>query len=318
MKTITKYTLATLFGGVASSVSATVPPDVWGSAVFLTSRNCNGVAAADNCLGATNPNPRIVQSVRDGGAGVGASAALSPTAGGFEKASVTYGDLDLPVIKAYAQAGVDNRNNTNSIGYQSFVYTGAAATAFALTATLDFTSSGAPVAAAIPQGGSVPEIAGEGYVFVSVGLLDPASVVGLVTATDIINFGFGSQCGDAGVIGRAQFRFASAAAGAGGGMLTLSTGCDGNPIMLTPGQQVLAFLLQQTPTNRGGFVDATHTLTLGLGDTLTAEQKNVLVASLISARSAVPEPASWAMLISGFGLAGMALRRRRTLVAARA
>jgi hypothetical protein len=31
---------------------------------------------------------------------------------------------------------------------------------------------------------------------------------------------------------------------------------------------------------------------------------------------AVPEPASWAMLIAGFGLVGAAARRRRTVVAA--
>jgi hypothetical protein len=30
----------------------------------------------------------------------------------------------------------------------------------------------------------------------------------------------------------------------------------------------------------------------------------------------VPEPASWALMIGGFGLAGAALRRRRSLVAA--
>ncbi len=315
MKIITKFTVATLVGGAASAVSATAPPDIFGAAVYLTSRNCNGVAAGDNCLGATNPNIRIVQSVRDGGAGVGASTSLSPTAGGYEKSTVSYGALDLPVIRAYAQAGADNRNNTNSYGYQSFVYTGAAATAFALTATLDFTSSGAPVAAATPMDVAAPEVAGEGFTYVSIGLLDPSAVTGLVTATDIINFGFSNACGDPGVIGRVDFRFASPAAGAGGGMLTLSTGCDGNPIMLTPGQEILAFLLQQTPTNRGGFVDATHTLTLGLGNDLSAAQKTALLDGLISARSAVPEPASWAMLITGFALAGTAMRRRRAVAA---
>jgi hypothetical protein len=30
----------------------------------------------------------------------------------------------------------------------------------------------------------------------------------------------------------------------------------------------------------------------------------------------VPEPATWAMLIAGFGLVGSAMRRRRTAVAA--
>ena len=34
------------------------------------------------------------------------------------------------------------------------------------------------------------------------------------------------------------------------------------------------------------------------------------------ATGAVPEPASWAMMIAGFGLAGAAMRRRRSLVAA--
>ncbi len=36
----------------------------------------------------------------------------------------------------------------------------------------------------------------------------------------------------------------------------------------------------------------------------------------ISATGAVPEPASWAMLIAGFGLTGAAMRRRRSAVAA--
>jgi len=36
----------------------------------------------------------------------------------------------------------------------------------------------------------------------------------------------------------------------------------------------------------------------------------------LQANGGVPEPASWALMISGFGLAGAALRRRRTLAAA--
>jgi hypothetical protein len=38
--------------------------------------------------------------------------------------------------------------------------------------------------------------------------------------------------------------------------------------------------------------------------------------TLVRGGSAVPEPATWAMMISGFGMAGVALRRRRTAVAA--
>jgi len=38
--------------------------------------------------------------------------------------------------------------------------------------------------------------------------------------------------------------------------------------------------------------------------------------TLADGDSAVPEPAAWAMMIAGFGLAGVALRRRRSLAAA--
>ena len=38
--------------------------------------------------------------------------------------------------------------------------------------------------------------------------------------------------------------------------------------------------------------------------------------TLVRGVSAVPEPATWAMMISGFGMAGVALRRRRTVSAA--
>ena len=42
----------------------------------------------------------------------------------------------------------------------------------------------------------------------------------------------------------------------------------------------------------------------------------IVVNAIGGTGAAVPEPASWALMISGFGLAGAALRRRRTVVAA--
>ena len=41
-----------------------------------------------------------------------------------------------------------------------------------------------------------------------------------------------------------------------------------------------------------------------------------VVGATIAAVAGVPEPASWALMISGFGMAGAALRRRRAMVAA--
>jgi len=50
--------------------------------------------------------------------------------------------------------------------------------------------------------------------------------------------------------------------------------------------------------------------------TLTSSQNSFEIDNL--AVSYVPEPATWAMLIAGFGLVGMAARRRRTIVSATA
>lgn len=51
-------------------------------------------------------------------------------------------------------------------------------------------------------------------------------------------------------------------------------------------------------------------------EALTASQLPVHVHSLPDVAGGVPEPATWAMLVMGFGLAGGAMRRRRTAVAA--
>lgn len=45
-------------------------------------------------------------------------------------------------------------------------------------------------------------------------------------------------------------------------------------------------------------------------------QSNLYSDNLTFTTNAVPEPASWAMLMTGFGLAGAALRRRRAALAA--
>ena len=224
------------------------------------------------------------------------------------------------------EAGLDNRNNTDSYGYgygygygyQSFVYTGPDSL-FALTATLDFTSSASPVAASMPQGNEIPEIAGEGSVFVRIGLMDTSAVAGLVSAMDILNYGFTSGCGTAGIYCVASYDFATAAGGAGGGSLTLDRGCDGAAFTLTSGTEFVVFIFEQTPTNRGGFVDASHTLRLGLADSLTADQQATLIGGLVSAQSAAPEPATWALTILGFGGVGAVLRsarRKRAAIAA--
>ncbi len=49
--------------------------------------------------------------------------------------------------------------------------------------------------------------------------------------------------------------------------------------------------------------------------TNSADQKGPLLDNVVVSTGAVPEPATWAMMIAGFGLVGSALRRRKTAVA---
>ena len=64
-------------------------------------------------------------------------------------------------------------------------------------------------------------------------------------------------------------------------------------------------------TSFTGAAWATGTLRLYYWDTFTADNTGSVAADI----SLVPEPAAWAVMIAGFGLAGAALRRRRTVPA---
>ena len=81
-----------------------------------------------------------------------------------------------------------------------------------------------------------------------------------------------------------------------GGVFTLNYGSGGSGILtvqLTDALFNKGIFWGTTPGEKhGGYVDATFTLT----------------------QSAVPEPATWAMMITGFGLVGAAMRRRQRAV----
>jgi hypothetical protein len=60
-------------------------------------------------------------------------------------------------------------------------------------------------------------------------------------------------------------------------------------------------------------------LTVGFTQTgaiVTGQTPPAISGSFTFASTAVPEPASWAMLVMGFGLVGVATRRRKVVVAA--
>ena len=301
---------------IATPVAATAvaPPDVFGSATWLTARNCNGLASTVDCQAQPPGGYNLVESVRAGGAGLSTNATFHPAAGGSASSVITYGALGLPEIHATAFAGADNRINSNSVAYESFTYTGAAGTPFALTASLDFTSSGAPTYIANGKKAGAGEFGGEGFAYFQLALWSPSKVAGLVTAKDITDSVFAENCDISGVFGVVNGSFATNSAGPGGGSVTLATGCDGNPLVLNPGDQFLVVALIQTPANRGGYLDASHTFKVELAPTLSPEAIAALTAGIVSA-AAVPEPSVWAQMIAGFALAGLAMRRRKAVAA---
>jgi PEP-CTERM motif len=61
-------------------------------------------------------------------------------------------------------------------------------------------------------------------------------------------------------------------------------------------------------SNGGGAPSGTYYFRL-----TTADGENMLVTSMTAVQGAVPEPASWALMLGGFGLIGAAMRRRQSV-----
>jgi hypothetical protein len=92
-----------------------------------------------------------------------------------------------------------------------------------------------------------------------------------------------------------------------------------NGVQIGQDDQATVFSNFQSPTAFGatsGFVAGKNILTFTVTD--TGPPSALLVSDLTGTANAVPEPASWAMMLVGFGGLGVAMRRRRTTRAATA
>lgn len=294
----------------------------FGSAAFQSARYCrdgvNGggnILAADiDCFSPANPDLRRKDTRIPGGEGVTIDTTSNMTIGGKLVSKVSFGELDLPVVKSGAWADEDTRVASSIITYMGFTFGGTEATPYALDAVIDWTGSGAPrkiadIAAGVPPPGG--EYGGEGDGGFTLVLMDAAFVPVFPDAQSITNFSFYQGCGFAGVLGINAVDMRTATAGYAEAGFTLDTACGGGQLMLEPGKDYVLFTFMQTVANRGGFLDATNTIRVKLSETLPEEVKTALRENVVTARSLVPEPATWAMMIAGFGLVGAAVRRER-------
>ncbi len=299
---------------LAAGHAAAAP--TYGAVSKSTYRDCSGAAAGAACDGQTI-DQRIVSQVTSGGAHSTASSDLTllgqpatevagnvPNDGSFARGSVGFGALDLPVIhgSTFSAPGSQDRMNTNSMGYQSYVYDGPDGTPFSLTGDLHIDDSSASSGDGTLPGGSIYNV--------YVAIWAPSFVSTLSSADDIFNNAFLAQCGTAGVL--AVGMMSGPLSGGSADYSVTTTSCSGGPLTLTAGEEVLAVSGLQLPVNRGGFADASHTFTTTLGDDLSVTDKATLTANLVSGRSAlgVPEPSTWALMLGGVFWAGAVLRRR--------
>lgn len=272
----------------------------WGGQTLQTFRDCSAIPLANGCT----PLPGRF-AVTTGGAGQTVNTGPY-TRGllGTSSASASFaGPLLLPTVFANDVATVNGRNGVVSVAVQTYDWTGAAGTAFPLTAFLSYV-----VTAANNTGGNIDAVSNSATINgFSVLIFDPS----IMTPASLLNGFFASStydCSTAGVIGNSAY-FGDGLAGAGATRtvsLDVSTGCSGSPITLAAGQKIgVALTLGVLANREGALTDAVATMDIAGSNSLKAQ----LLAGL-SAASGVPEPTSWAMMLFGFGFVGAALRRR--------
>ena len=313
---------AAVLAGTAFAAPASA--QIVGSASRATLRSCASVTGTEVCDG-TGPGQAIVNNAWGGGVGVAGwnNLTVGPN---FAWSNVAFdAAYELPTIRASTYAPGNVRTNINVFAFQSYTWTGAVGGDFSITGNLHIVDSSASIADGPDPDGAGPLTGVLGGAFPNgaiysayAAIWDPSVIAGLTTAEQLFNGLFYAGCDTAGVLGQGL-----SSGSLFGGEATYSattSACSPGSLFLTPGQEVLVVVGLQLPVNRGGFADSSATFVTTLGDDLTPEQVAVVQESIVSAVSEgapvtlaaqVPEPASWAMLIAGFGLTGAAMRRRR-------
>ena len=329
---------AAAFGLAAAGFSTGASAQAaFGSAAENTYRDCGAIAANVACDG-SGAGQQIIAAPITGGVSSTSNTTLTlsgqsitkpngtvvtaPNDGSFANSTVTFGGLDLPVISGETHAFGNERMNVNAFGYQTYTYTGAADSPFSITGNLHIDAASGPNG--FPDDNSDPAnphlsgvfaggAVGTGYV----GIWDTSILSSFTDAQSIFDNLFLAQCDVANPHVLAVGMINQTVTGPTSISATTSACAGGGDLILHPGDTILVVAGIQLPVNRGGFVDATHTFTTALGADLAPEVTTNLQASLDSGKSilGVPEPATWAMMLTGFFGLGAALRRRRVALA---
>jgi hypothetical protein len=286
---------------------------LFGASAIITDRGC---APADTSCGG---NAKLTPNKLYGGFGQGLSTSTVALPGSASaSADVSFGASYLPTVRLGSWSGAQTRTGASTTTYRAFTYTGDQAIDFAILGQLHYFNSGDPTA---------NEDAGDGIMNVAFSLWRVSDIAGVwgpgATANDIIsnsNIGF-ADCGG-GAIAVGGYNSVGDVAGEHTATLGMSQSCAGGAILMNPGDSFVVVASLQAISNRGGFTDATGTFVVQYDDVHTLIDATGQSAGAgflertVTEGASIPEPASWAMLITGFLGAGAALRRRRSSLAA--
>ena len=325
----TMFKAAFLAGAVTAGVGNVQAQNVthdFGSAVYQTLRNCGGTAATPcngqgqaiierSTVGGGNVEVNTTFNANPNGPGAGSSAFASVNS------ATAYG---LPEIKASVNAVGNVRLGSNIFSFQTYTYQGDAEFDLLLSANFHIVDSSSDGMAGVGPGGTIASAgltvwnADDFFTYA-----DPfytGTPGGFSSPNAFVNqpYLFGTySCGDFtpenGVPrGPRAASYVSTPLGGGEANIGISqTNCEEQTLTLYKGDQFVIASYVQLIANRNGYIDATGTFSIGLdpagGAANIAAFQNGVVPGLV----AVPEPATWAMMLGGNGLAGGTLRRRR-------
>jgi hypothetical protein len=316
---------AALVAGVliAGGAQAQTVSDGYGSAVYMTQRTCAaGVAVCDG------RNIPVQGRNMVGGAGQAIDTNLAfagPGIGSQAYAKIGFGGLGLPETKMSVTASSTNRIGNNVYTYQTYTYTGADEFDLLLNGNFHIVDSSTDGQNGTYAGGVVG-VAGfaiwDASDFFAYDTPEWTGTGGFASASGMINtpFLYGStSCDlfddpDNGFLAgpRASSNFGGGLTGGANQNIGVSqSNCHEQTLTLYNGDQFVIASFVQLISNRGGWADATGTFKLELDPSISAEQAQAFAASIqYVTPNAVPEPAAWALMILGFGIAGSASRAR--------
>lgn len=191
-------------------------------------------------------------------------------------------------------------------GVQGYTWTGAATdlSLSAFTGALDFTVSG---------GGTTYGEASAAFAILD-HTVGESQAEGDFWFKQDASYGFLGACSDTGAIAIAE---TGSISGQGAHTATLNPTCGGaSTFHLETGETFYLWARLQVFTAGFSTTDASHTFSIGLSPDASPELVTLLSNNLVRAApldlgSSAPEPASWALMLLGFGGLGTALRRRR-------